>query len=446
MADDNIKTPFDDDELIDKINSDHYIKKVTELGDSMEVVAGEDILTRTFHKLVSSGTKIDGTFYERLVQHKLLKPIDRSLVAADGVSNAQLVGECSSLIHNNLHLKKMFRANPDLPYQVLRNIHLESALSIKLTILKEAMPRLYQHSLMVSMVSVYIGLMAKKSLKDMEALATAGLFHDIGELHLNPDLQKRERKLNDEDWHQIYAHPFISYLIMKQFPYYHPKISTTVLDHHEKLDGSGYPRSIEQDDINELGHMLAVAELAAGISEKADSAERMEAILKLNTSQYNRTFVNYLVDIYKDETLRTNSNQHVAVETIDKKVKAIKDSVMEWKVLMGKLNDQQREQNLVHTIDDRLVTLNTRLMDAGFDTSNPDMMFIALGEDNEWLEEANAIAEEALYQISRIVEEIKFRWPNHSDPHKPRTLGEFLANWIEHAENLIENNSSSMDY
>jgi HD-GYP domain-containing protein (c-di-GMP phosphodiesterase class II) len=446
MADDKINTPFDDDELVDRINSNHYIKKVTQLGDTMEVVAGEDILTRTFHKLVASGTKIDSSFYERLVQHKLLKPIDRSLVAADGVSNAQLVGECSSLIHNNMYLKKMFRSNPDLPYQVLRNIHVESALSIKLTIAKEAMPRLYSHSLMVSMMSIYVGMMAKKPLKDMEALATGGLFHDIGELHLNPELQNRDRQLGDEDWHQIYAHPFISYLIMKQFPYYHPKISTIVLDHHEKLDGSGYPRSITKGEINDLGHMLAVAELAAGISEKADSAERMEAILKLNTSQYEREYINYLVDIYKDESFRSDKYESVTIESIDKKVLAIKNSVSEWKTLMGKLNDQQREQNLVHTIDDRLLTLNVRLMDAGFDTTNPDMMYIALGEEQDWLQEANAIAEEALYQISRIVEEIKFRWPNHSDPHKPRTLGEFLANWIDHAENLIDKNSDVLGY
>lgn len=446
MADD-IKTPFDsDEELVDRINSNHYIKKVTELGDNMDVVAGEDILTRTFHKLVSQGTKIDSSFYERLVQHKLLKPIDRSLVAADGVSNAQLVGECSNLIHNSMYLKKMFRSNPDLPYQILRNVHIESALSIKMTITKEAMPRLYKHSLMVAMMGLFIGMMAKKPQKDLEALVTGGLFHDIGELHLNPELQDRTRQLNEEDWHQIYAHPFISYLILKQFPYYHPKISTIVLDHHEKLDGSGYPRSMQDGSINELAHMLAVAELAAGVIEKADSAERMEAILKLNTAQFNRKYISYMVDICKDDSLRSNTSNGVEVKTIDKKVMAIKDSVNEWKTLMGKLNDQQKEQSLVHTIDDRLLTLKTRLMDAGFDTSNPDLMYIALGEDKEWMEEANAIAEEALYQISRIVEEIKFRWPNHSDPHKPRTLGEFLANWIDHAENLIQKNSDSLHH
>ncbi len=60
-----------------------FIKAVTELADKRDVFASEDIFSRGRIKLVSRGTKLSGGFYERLVAHKLLKPIEQSVDIAD---------------------------------------------------------------------------------------------------------------------------------------------------------------------------------------------------------------------------------------------------------------------------------------------------------------------------------------------------------------------------
>ena len=67
-----------------------FLRAVTQLADKQEVVASEDIFSKTGIKLVSSGTQLSGKFYDHLVAHKLLKPIEQSLSVADAINAAQL--------------------------------------------------------------------------------------------------------------------------------------------------------------------------------------------------------------------------------------------------------------------------------------------------------------------------------------------------------------------
>lgn len=430
-----------DVDLVEQVNNQDYIKKVTDLGDKIDIVAGEDILTRTFHKLISQGTRIDSSFYDRLIKHKLLKPIDRSLISNEAIDSSVLVAEASHLLQNDRVLRQMFRGFPDLPYQVLRNVHLENEMALKLTVAKEAIPRLFNHSMMVTLVAIYLGMKAQKSNKELGALATAGLFHDIGELHLDPEIQDRSKPLNDEGWHQIYAHPFISYLILKEFNPYHPQVSTAVLDHHERLDGSGYPRNLLHDDINELGHIIAVAELAAGVASKTVAKDKIEARLKLNTRKYNRRYVSFLLDVYKEINEELSINDMLSLHVLNEKVKKLHTVIVHWNELTERLTAQQIHQELVEIINLRLSVLRGELVETGVDILSQNEMYLGMHEDYVWMNETNSVLDEAMYQIRRLVEEIKWRWPDYSEPHKPRSLGLYISDWLVSTSYQMKTNS-----
>jgi len=425
-------------DLAEQVNSEHYIKQVTSLGDQIELVAGEDILTRTFHKLIGQGTRIDSSFYERLIRHKLLKPIDRSLVSSETVNSSTLVAEATRLIHHDELLRHMFRGFPELPYQIMRTIELENELALKLTVAREALPHLFNHSMIVTLVAIYLGMRAQKGTKELTALALAGLLHDIGELHLDLDIQDRSRPLDDQAWQQIYAHPFISYLILKEFPRHHPRISTAVLDHHERLDGSGYPRNLVGDAINELGHILAVAELAAGVASSIVSRRKVEARLKLNTRKYKRQYVSYLLDIYKGVRDEYDRAEGINQKQLSGKVERLHKVYDHWKTIIEKLNEQQRHQELVVVVESRLQVLRRELAETGIDVEASMEMYAGMGEDYAWMNETNAVLDEALYQIRRIVEEIKWRWPGYKEEHKTRSLGQYLNDWLLSARELAK--------
>jgi hypothetical protein len=63
----------------------HYIRHVTELGDTKDTLASEDVYSENRLKLVKQGARNNGNMFERLTQHKFLKPIDMSLVLTDDV-------------------------------------------------------------------------------------------------------------------------------------------------------------------------------------------------------------------------------------------------------------------------------------------------------------------------------------------------------------------------
>lgn len=420
-------------DLIDQINSDSYIKTVTELGDTMELMSSEDIRTRTLHKLVAKGTKIDSTFYDKLIQHKLLKPIDRSLLVTDGITTDKLVAEAMSILNADRRFNYMFMTYGDLPVQILRNIYLEAPIALKMTIIKQAIPRLFKHSIEVALIALYIGLRENLKNKELSQLVTAGVLHDISELHITPELQDSTHSMSDEDWAQIYAHPVLSFLILREFPSYHPTISQIVLEHHEKLDGSGYPRAKRNTETCSLGHVLSVSEAVAGLIDKGYTAEELDAKLKMCQDQYNQRYIHYILEVLKSNPQKATelTNKQVNFKNIDEKLTLIGAIIDEWEVLRNKLSSEQKQQLLIDTLDMRLKNLRIHLIGGGFDTTQLEEIYLILGDDTkEWLQDTNSIIEEALFQIHTIIAEVKRNWPEYKDSHKPRSLGEFLSNWM----------------
>jgi putative nucleotidyltransferase with HDIG domain len=72
-------------------------------------------------------------------------------------------------------------------------------------------------------------------------LGLSALLHDIGKARINKDLLTAPRKLNDEEFMEIQKHTVIGYNILCKCKFGNDTIKTTALQHHEKLDGSGYP-------------------------------------------------------------------------------------------------------------------------------------------------------------------------------------------------------------
>ena len=81
-----------------QLHSPHYLKTVTELGDGRKVYAIRDIYSPKGVKLLSSGSLVNSSIYQRLLHHKLTPKLDDCLTTEDGVNNHTLVEEANLLI------------------------------------------------------------------------------------------------------------------------------------------------------------------------------------------------------------------------------------------------------------------------------------------------------------------------------------------------------------
>lgn len=123
--------------------TDPYLKQVTTLGDTHQVVATEDILNDEGISLVKQGTAVNSSLYDRLVRHKLLRPLDYSLTSADVVSPPELITDVKRLLENEPELSLAVETQfiqRDL-LTPLGHIRLEPPLAFKLTVCREQCPQ-----------------------------------------------------------------------------------------------------------------------------------------------------------------------------------------------------------------------------------------------------------------------------------------------------------------
>ena len=95
--------------------------------------------------------------------------------------------------------------------------------------------------------------------EELEELKTAGEVHDIGKIAIDPQLLGKREELSEADWDQIKRHPETGYRLLNTSGEYYG-ISESILYHHERWDGTGYPRGLKGEKIPWNARVLAIAE------------------------------------------------------------------------------------------------------------------------------------------------------------------------------------------
>ena len=108
---------------------------------------------------------------------------------------------------------------------------------------------LAEHSANVMMFSMNYGIYAGYSEDDTKRLSLGGLLHDIGKTQLPNTVVFADHRLSDEEFSLYQTHASIGHDLIKQTEKFHPSIARGALEHHERLDGSGYPRGISNVSI-----------------------------------------------------------------------------------------------------------------------------------------------------------------------------------------------------
>lgn len=240
-----------------------YIKSITELGDRQPVVTSQDVHSVQGIKLVNKGSRINSSFYEKLVRHKLTPPLDHCLAVENAVDGAELAAAARTLQASHFLLGEMGRQVPsfDLP-AIVGEVPLLPPLAFKLTLIREQRPELLRHSIRVALISLYLGA------GELRQLATAALFHDVGVLHIDAHFFDPGYRMGAPQRRHLYAHPVSGYLILRAFNDYPAAVAAAVLEHHERLDGSGYPAGLAADKLNDLARMAAIVDVFVAMTDR----------------------------------------------------------------------------------------------------------------------------------------------------------------------------------
>jgi putative two-component system response regulator len=143
-----------------------------------------------------------------------------------------------------------------------------------------------------------------KSHDSAEALYLAGLVHDIGKVAVPSEILSKPTDITDLEMNIIKTHPIVGYDILKNIDFPWP-IAQMVLQHHERLDGSGYPNGLQGKDIMIEARILGVADVVEAIcyprSYRAALTieQAMEEIKRSQGTLYDPSVVEICMSIFK---------------------------------------------------------------------------------------------------------------------------------------------------
>ncbi|SHE51666.1 HDIG domain-containing protein [Marinitoga hydrogenitolerans DSM 16785] len=126
----------------------------------------------------------------------------------------------------------------------------------------------HTHSKNVSNLAIKIGKILKFNDSFLEELEIAALLHDIGKIGIPDNILNKPSKLTEKEYKIIQSHTIIGAKLLSEIDFLSKNISLGALEHHEKLDGSGYPYNKKNNDISLFGKILAVADIYDALTAK----------------------------------------------------------------------------------------------------------------------------------------------------------------------------------
>ncbi len=162
------------------------------------------------------------------------------------------------------------------------------------------------HQRRVSDLARSIAQEMKLAPAQIEGVRMAGIIHDLGKIYIPAEILNRAGVLDDIEMSMIKKHPKVAYDILKNINFPWP-IADIVYQHHERLNGSGYPQGLKDGAICLEAKILAVADVMEAMSSRRPYREALgvdkavDEILKHKGILYEPEVVNACIDLIRNK-------------------------------------------------------------------------------------------------------------------------------------------------
>jgi len=270
---------------IDSHSIENKYKHLVLNSSNLDFEITQDIVNERGTLLVPSGKSVDQTMYNKILDHKLLKPIDDYLRFANQITADSLIDNivtlCESILADTVY---DFEKSITTIREIVAQCEYDNVVMNKLTVFSNDRENHFNHSLTTAFVSTEIGRSFNYTEKQLSDIFNAALFHDIGEMFIDEELYNKD-VLSDEEFKAIKVHPVIGYIILKESKTnFSNDVLNAVLNHHEQINGQGYPRGLSQNQLGPLERILAVADTFDALQRKNRSIDDSIWILKSQSS------------------------------------------------------------------------------------------------------------------------------------------------------------------
>lgn len=176
---------------------------------------------------------------------------------------------------------------------------------------------IYHSALLVSLGSWLLAKWSGHPQNEWMQIALGGIIHDIGKLKIDERILNKKSALNHEEFEEMKKHTIFGYEMVKNIPGLNEGAKLTVLQHHEREDGSGYPLKLTSDRIHVYSKIVAIVDIYYAMTlpkiykRSASPFYVMDQILndgfgKLNPA-LTRNFVSNIIEFSKGSMVRLSN-------------------------------------------------------------------------------------------------------------------------------------------
>ena len=270
--------------------SRRYFVRTSSLKEGMKV--DQSIIDKTRRVLIARGTVLDTYLIEALkrlgingvyiregedaepvlpkedvkVSEKARKVIEKLTVedrtrVTLSESVKKRVQEGISYLYSNTEAEDFADASKSIASELLKAIDDNDALAVDISMLKVSDEYTFKHSVDVATMAMVVAKKMGYSEEEVYDIGVAGLLHDLGKAKVPPEILNKPGKLTEEEFEIMKKHSIHSYNILKENKGIKDSVKLAVLQHHEKINGQGYPMGLEASQICKFAKILTVVDI-----------------------------------------------------------------------------------------------------------------------------------------------------------------------------------------
>ncbi len=171
------------------------------------------------------------------------------------------VAEGIQYVYSNTDSKDLADTTNSIADDLMRAINDNDAIAIDISALKTSDEYTFKHSVDVATIAMIIAKQQGLSQNEIREIGITGLLHDVGKTKVPIEILNKPGRLDDAEFAVMKQHSVYSYEIIKDHEEFSPAVCLGVLQHHEKINGSGYPMGVSEEKISPYARILSVADI-----------------------------------------------------------------------------------------------------------------------------------------------------------------------------------------
>ncbi len=228
----------------------------------------------------------------------------------------------------------------------------------------------YDHGLRVAINLIAFGRHLGYPKEHLGQLGIIGLLLDIGKIRIPRELLEKHARLTPTEFAEIKLHVNHSVDILNQTAHVNPDVVDAVAQHHERMDGSGYPNGLSGNNIGIFGKMAAIADTYSAITTKrayAEAASPHEALQMLSSwggTQFQTEMIEHFIQsigVFPVGSLVELSSGEVAVVVTHNKQKRLRPKVLVVTEADKKLLKHPNVKDLIYDVSDNPIYIRRGL-------------------------------------------------------------------------------------